>query len=179
MANVAGPVSVYLRKYVPAARDKLRFAIDLPCGLGRNSIWLAMQGYEVVSADLNARSVQRLKELAEREQLSSIFAVVLDARNTLPFSDGAFDLCAMVHHIAAPPIDELARIVKPAGLLVFETFGGHGENWLQLPRAGAVAEALQPHFDVLHYAERKVGPASSDAVVVRTTAKRRLMQPLL
>lgn len=106
-------------------------------------------------------------------EAGQVACVALSAHQSLPFRDGAFDLAITIHFVSPPLFTELARILRPGGRLIFETFDGHGGNWRALPAPGDVRAQLEPHFTLLTYEERKVGPESSSAVVVKTLAERR------
>ena len=43
-----------------------------------------------------------------------------------------------------------------------ETFGGQGENYLDLPKAGELRDQISSQFTVLRYRERHVGPRILD-----------------
>ncbi|BBQ84008.1 MULTISPECIES: tellurite resistance methyltransferase TehB [Enterobacteriaceae] len=64
-------------------------ALDLGCGNGRNSLYLAANGYDVTAWDKNPMSIQNLLSIREAEGLTSLQAAVKDL-NTLSF-DGAYD----------------------------------------------------------------------------------------
>lgn len=57
------------------------------------------------------------------------------------------------------------------GHLFIETFGGHGENYLELPRADEIRQGLKG-YKLLFYNERSVGPTSQNAVVVKALAQK-------
>jgi transposase len=46
-------------------------------------------------------------------------------------------------------------------------------NYVQLPKAGELNSAFEEKFEFLFYKERRVGPGSSDTVVVRMVGKRK------
>jgi hypothetical protein len=57
------------------------------------------------------------------------------------------------------------------GHLFIETFGGHGENYLELPKADEIRQALKG-YELIFYNERSVGPTSQNAVVVKALAQK-------
>jgi hypothetical protein len=57
------------------------------------------------------------------------------------------------------------------GHLFIETFGGHGENYLELPKADEIRQALKS-YKLLFYNERSVGPTCQNAVVVKALAQK-------
>jgi len=63
-------------------------ALEIGCGTGTNSVWLAQQGFEVVSIDLAPLAVEQAEERARAAGVKAHFVVadVLD----LPDLDGPF-----------------------------------------------------------------------------------------
>jgi hypothetical protein len=62
-------------------------------------------------------------------------------------------------------------LLMDGGYLFVETFGGHGENYLELPKADEVRQALKG-YRLLFYNERSVGPTFQNAVVVKTLVQK-------
>lgn len=65
-------------------------AIDMGCGEGRDSIFLAEKGLNVTSIDVSQTAVKRAREWAKREGLPIDF-LIADVTN-LPMKDETFDL---------------------------------------------------------------------------------------
>jgi SAM-dependent methyltransferase len=95
---------------LPAGR-----ALDLACGAGRNALWLASRGWEVVAIDGASEAIRLV-----REQDAAIDARVLDleAIDRLPFEDASFDLVAILYYLHRPLFAEAKRIVRPGGTVV-------------------------------------------------------------
>lgn len=73
-------------------------ALDIGCGEGADTLWLAERGWQVTAIDLSHTAVGRLRTQAEQAGLSArITASVCDASRGLPA--GPFDLatCFYVH----------------------------------------------------------------------------------
>jgi hypothetical protein len=66
----------------------------------------------------------------------------------------------------------LLSVLSYGGYLLFETMGGQGGNYLQLPRAGQMRTLLEPGFKMLFYREKRVGPPEANAVSVRLLARK-------
>lgn len=90
-------------------------ALDLACGAGRNAIWLADRGWDVVAID-GAEEAIRLV----REQAPSIDARVMDLEGgtPLPFDDQSFDLVAILFYLHRPLFPEAKRVVRRGGVIV-------------------------------------------------------------
>jgi hypothetical protein len=68
-------------------------------------------------------------------------------------------------------VTDLDDLLMNGGHLFIETFGGHGQNFLELPKANQIRKALKG-YKLIFYDERSVGPKSQDAVVVQALAKK-------
>ena len=101
---------------VHAARDlPPGRALDLACGAGRNALWLASRGWDVVAIDGAAEAIRVLQS-----EQSSVDARVLDleAGAPLPFHDESFDLVAILFYLHRPLFAEARRVVKRGGVVV-------------------------------------------------------------
>ena len=129
----------------------------MPCGFGRHSRLLSKFACEVISADKD-------KDVFSNSWHSTaprITPVVLNAEKDLPFKESAFSAIVVVHYYTPGLIAKLSGYLCPNGLLVIESFGGHGNNWEGLPKAGQVAEDLGSGFEVILLKERIVGPKNN------------------
>ncbi|SNY59019.1 tellurite resistance methyltransferase TehB [Enterobacter sp. CC120223-11] len=63
--------------------------LDLGCGSGRNSLYLAANGFDVTAWDKNAMSINNLETIRQAEGLENLHAKEADL-NTLSF-DGEYD----------------------------------------------------------------------------------------
>ncbi len=90
-------------------------ALDLACGAGRNAVWLASRGWEVVAIDGASEAIRIV-----REHDAAIDARVMDLENgeALPFGDESFDLVAILYYLHRPLFAEARRVVKRGGLVV-------------------------------------------------------------
>ncbi len=73
-------------------------ALDLGCGAGQNSIWLAERGWSVTGADLSPSAIDLARQAATEAGISATF-VVADTREWTP--DGTFDFVFSTY--ALPP----------------------------------------------------------------------------
>ncbi len=64
-------------------------ALDLGCGNGRNSLWLASNGFDVTAWDKNPNSLNNLRTIRDAEGLENLHIDAVDL-NTLQF-DGEYD----------------------------------------------------------------------------------------
>lgn len=94
--------------------------LDLGCGNGRNSLYLAANGYDVTAWDKNPMSIQNLLSIREAEGLENLQASVKDL-NTLTI-DGEYDfilstVVMMFLESSTIPrlIHNMQRCTKPGG----------------------------------------------------------------
>jgi SAM-dependent methyltransferase len=96
-------------------------ALDLACGEGRNAIWLARRGWDVVGVDFSAVALEKARRRAEHEGvgLELVLADLLDYRP--PYR--SFDLVLVFYlHLPAPArrvvLDRAADALVPGGTLL-------------------------------------------------------------
>lgn len=133
-------------------------ALALGDGEGRNGVWLAEQGLAVTSLDWSGEGVARARALADWRGVA-LECVVADA-TVWDWPEAAFDLVAWVF-VHLPPGDraavaaEVARALKPGGLLVLECFSpaqegrrSGGPRQAELLFTRAIVEAAFPGWRV-------------------------------
>ena len=95
-------------------------ALDLACGTGRNALFLARQGLEVVAVDISGEGLRSLIRRARAEDLP-VHPVQADlGRFSLP--DARFDVVVDTRFLLRSTFPGIRRTLVPGGLLVFETF---------------------------------------------------------
>lgn len=90
-------------------------ALDLACGAGRNAVWLARHGWDVVALDGAAEAIRIVHEL---EPKIDARVVDLEEGRALPFADASFDLVTNLYYLHRPLFSEIRRVVRPGGLAV-------------------------------------------------------------
>jgi SAM-dependent methyltransferase len=95
-------------------------ALDVACGEGRNAIWLAQQGWEVVATDFSGVALEKGRRLAER---AGVTVDWVEADVTAWDPPGRFDLIVVsyLQLPAGPLADAFARLVPtlaPRGTLL-------------------------------------------------------------
>jgi SAM-dependent methyltransferase len=94
--------------------------LDVACGAGRNSLFLARRGFSVVAVDISWEGLQRLARRA-REQRLPVYPVHADLeRFALP--DSRFDVIINTRFLLRSLFPAFRSALKPGGLLVLETF---------------------------------------------------------
>lgn len=110
-------------RFLPGLVDDLPAgrALDLACGEGRNSVWLARQGWIVTGVDFSAVGVEKGRRLAADAGIEVEWLV--DDVTTWPGRPAAYDL-VIVFYVQLPAADRAAMLrtaalaLAPAGRFV-------------------------------------------------------------
>ena len=84
-------------------------ALDVACGEGRNAIWLARRGWEVVGADYSPAALRKAAAVAAS---AGVQVTYVEADATLRSPEGPFDLVAFCY--LQLPADLMARALDLA-----------------------------------------------------------------
>jgi tellurite methyltransferase len=93
-------------------------ALDIACGAGRNALYLAQRGLDVVGLDISAVGLRRAREAAEAAG-ATIGVTLWDLERSL-LPDGPFDLIACIHYYQPNLAPAIAEALAPGGLLFME-----------------------------------------------------------
>lgn len=101
--------------------------IDLGCGLGTQTVYLAEKGFDAIGIDISETAVKKAKKRAEDTGVNANF-VAGDVTN-MPFEDEQFDFVydrGCLHHLLPEKRDlyasEIKRITSPGGLFSLLVF---------------------------------------------------------
>jgi SAM-dependent methyltransferase len=158
--------------------------LDVGCGAGTNSIFLARAGFRVCGVDLAPAAIAAAQKRAGRAGLRIDFRVADALR--LPFPSGSFGGAIDVgcFHTFDPALRpafarEIARVLRPRGRYVL--------SWIAREHAGEtgpphrpgldeVTQALEDRFQFLrcefHEGARTTGPPHFSALLERRTRPR-------
>ncbi|VVE47252.1 SAM-dependent methyltransferase [Pandoraea iniqua] len=95
-------------------------ALDLACGMGGASVFLARHGLHVSAWDLSAVAIEKLNRFAQHEGLPIRAEVVDIAHAAIP--PKTFDVIVVSRFLKRSLCASLARALRPGGLLVYQTF---------------------------------------------------------
>ncbi len=96
-------------------------ALDVACGLGQNSVWLARQGYRVLGVDVSPVALADARRLMQKAELDGkvLFAQV-DLDEWRPAPDSV-DLLCVLRFLDRGLIPYLQLAVRPGGLAIYST----------------------------------------------------------
>lgn len=119
--------------------------LDLGCGLGRHSIYMATHGFDVTAIDLSEYGVNYLKDWAKKCNLD----IKTEVSNmlSLPFGDNSFD-CIMAFNVIyhtdtqgfIKAINEIKRILRPGGELFLTLISKNTYSWQTIDSSKRIDE---------------------------------------
>jgi SAM-dependent methyltransferase len=130
--------------------------LDAPCGFGRNALPLAAEGFNVIAVDKDLVRLNSLqKSISEKTHaVGKVFPLCADlTKGQLPFGPCSFSAIICIHYPVQKILADFDDQLMGGGHLFIETFGGHGENYLELPKADEIRQALMG-YKLLFYNER-------------------------
>ena len=113
-----------IRRALPLLKE-VRTILDAPCGVGRATIMLAREGYELTGIDLGEAALELTKKAVAEAGLNA--TIEKQDLIKLDYADGQFDavLCfRLIHHLPTPRhrdeiIAELCRVAKKHVLISY------------------------------------------------------------
>ncbi|MCA9770863.1 MAG: methyltransferase domain-containing protein [Myxococcales bacterium] len=140
---------------LPAGR-----ALDLACGQGRNAIFLAGRGFQVMGVDRDADAVaaMKLRGLKRGLQLQGTVADMEKEPPEFEIPGDFYEVIVVVRYLWRPLFALIERGLAPGGWLIYETFTtdqaklGKPTNPDFLLKPGELKTAF-PGLKVLHYEE--------------------------
>ncbi|GAA7755529.1 MULTISPECIES: class I SAM-dependent methyltransferase [Cupriavidus] len=162
---IAAP-SPWLTRWAHLIRPGGR-VLDLACGSGRHSAWLAAQGFAVLAVDRDAEAIAALPSGIERRTVDL-------EQGAWPLADaGRFDAVVVTNYLHRPLWPHLIEALAPGGVLIYETFAAGNET---------VGKPSRPDFllrpgellEVAHDALRVVGYEDGTLDVPRTAFVQRI-----
>jgi len=141
-----------------SAQNRRPLAIDLGCGCGRDAVYLAARGWQVIAVDNRPKMLQRAVALAVHESVEHCFqASETDLEREWPWDKEQADLVVCIRFLVRSLFPKIADVVRPGGYIIYSHFlEGCGK-----PRSpkhflfrGELAQVFGPPlFEVLQDAE--------------------------
>jgi SAM-dependent methyltransferase len=128
-----------------------RTAIDLACGAGRDSVYLAQRGWQVTAIDYKLDALERCQQLAKRSQ-TSLTTLHRDLENSeQPLANLRADLVLIMRYLHRPLLSAINDLIKVGGAIVYSTFMvgsekfGSPKNPNYLLKAGELAKEFSSY----------------------------------
>jgi len=165
--------SAWVERFTPLV-DHERPVLDVACGGGRHTRWFRAHGHRVIAID---RDLSQVGDLAD-DPAVELVEFDLEVGAPLPLSSASCAAVVVTNFLWRPLLDDLVRVLAPAGVLIYETFAvgneryGRPTNPDHLLRRGELLEVARRHeLGVVAYEDLVVDQPRT-AAVQRITAKR-------
>lgn len=124
--------------------SKLKSCIDLPCGNGRNTFYLANIFQKIIAVDINEAYLATINSYKERYSLSSnnIITLNVDLSSHIPSEVANADLVCSIHYYNYSSFKQIIESMKKGSFFYIETYNCNGGNYLQLPKEEEVETLL-------------------------------------
>ena len=108
-----------VEKYAKLATGKS--ALDIACGMGRNSKFLVSEGFNVHALDISDVAIKSL------EGIENIRAEEVDF-DSYTLKENAYDLIICTYYLNRDLFPQIEKALKDDGLFIFQTFMHHADN---------------------------------------------------
>jgi tellurite methyltransferase len=95
-------------------------ALDIAIGEGRNGVYLAMQGFEVVGLDISEKGLAKAHQLAKQNGVK-IETRVVDLENH-QLEKNAYDVILLMYYMQRDLWPQINDALKPGGMAIIETY---------------------------------------------------------
>jgi 2-polyprenyl-3-methyl-5-hydroxy-6-metoxy-1,4-benzoquinol methylase len=158
-----------LIELIENGKIKLGRAIDIGCGEGYYSIYLASKGFDVLGIDISENAIKYAKENAANQKVNVRF-IVMDIADLSKLKE-KFDFVlewGLMHHIMPPQrqqyVKDVANLLNPNGKYLSACFneqspefGGAGKKYRESPLGtklyysskSELKELFEPHFRII------------------------------
>lgn len=97
-------------------------ALDIACGTGSNSIFLAKKGFDVVGVDISPVAINKARAKARKERLRHLLHFkVIDIRS-FSFKAEQYELMVNFYFLDRILFRRMKTSLKKGGILIFETY---------------------------------------------------------
>ena len=127
-------------------------ALDIACGMGRHSKYLALQGFQVDALDISTTAVESL------QGLQNIRAKEVDF-DTYTLEENKYDLIVCTYFLERSLFPQIVKALKVGGIFIYETYLYHPDN-NKIPsnrsfllEAGELASTFRDRYDLIHIEE--------------------------
>jgi len=142
-----------LVEFVEKGLVKKGKALDLCCGAGTNTVYLAQNGFEVTGIDISPTALEYAKAKAKKADVAINFSV--ENFVELPFKDEAFDFVfdmGCFHHVEPEDrqrfIQGVSRVLKQGGMYMLTCFSyRNGPAWNHFTKKQLI-QLFSGHFAV-------------------------------
>ena len=138
-------------------------ALDVACGGGRHTLWLARLGYEVDAVDISYEGLRALGDRVEAAGLQDRVRLIQANLEVWRPDPDAYDLILVIRYLNRELIPSFWQALRPGGMVLYRTFH---TDWARLRSDFQRGFLLQPGEFIqlfrdwrwLAYEERRLPP---------------------
>ncbi|ACV62983.1 Methyltransferase type 12 [Desulfofarcimen acetoxidans DSM 771] len=146
--------------------------LDVGCGTGDNSIWLAQNGFQVIGTDTSKIALEKAREKASKANVQCHFLLVDFLKNKIEGAPFGFIFDRGCFHSFNSENDRkkfaqnIANHLEETGLWL--TIAGNADEYRQNPgppqrTAGEIVLAVEPYFEIIslissHFGSNRPNP---------------------
>ena len=142
-------------------------ALDIACGAGAQSAWLAQRGYDVTALDASEVAVDLTHAAARGAGVGErVEALAVDLDAGLPDHLGEFDVIICQRFRSTDLYDPIVSRLRASGLAIVTVLsetGASSPGPFHAPPGELLAAFTRPDAEILHHAEA----AGQESIVVR------------
>ncbi len=147
-------------------------ALEIGCGTGTNTIWMAQQGFDVTALDLSGEAIQRARRKAKEAGVRCRFLAA--SATTMAIEGDGFGFAwdfGCFHTFDTPWAQaalaaNMARHLTVDGLwlsVISSADGGPRDNGPPRRTASEIVAAVDPHLEIVELEAVRYQPGSSEA----------------
>jgi tellurite methyltransferase len=137
-------------------------ALDLASGTGRNSIFLAENGWEVTAVDNSAVGLEIARNRAEQKSLNINFIVADLEKSEWAIEPVAYDLICDFYYLQRDLFAKMKNGVRPGGIIISTIhIHGEGEEQGRFDLREGELRGFFSDMEILHYHETQTADADA------------------
>jgi len=115
-------VTDFVKRYAGLCDKKT--GLDVACGSGRDSVFMASKGWSMTSVDHSQSALERLRLLAKTNRQSVDERLFDLERDDLWFSSirSSYSAIVVVRYLHRPIFEQLKTLIAPNGFIIYQTF---------------------------------------------------------
>lgn len=155
-----------IRDYIESGKIKPGKTLDIGCGVGNYSNWLAENGFDVTGIDLSDKAIELAKEKYKQDKLNFICGDIIDESL---FEEEKFDFIfdwQVLHHLLPEKgevfVERVSQLLEDKGVYISvcfseesKAFGGKGKlrttflnTELYFSSENEIRQLFEKHFEI-------------------------------
>lgn len=127
-------------------------ALDIACGMGRHTRYLASEGFHVDALDISSTAIDSLRGIENISPKEVDF-------DTYRLEENKYDLIVCTYFLDRRLFPQIEKALKPGGIFIYETFMYHPDNDRStsnrtfLLEEGELEATFDERYEIMHIRE--------------------------